>query len=564
MPDDKNRKKPGKSGAAKPPVIDVQARKVGEVGKDRKPASSGDSGSKDGGSGKTASQEAAGCKASAADSGKPKQTGKAGKTTKPAAEPAAGKKSGSGKEPGKEEASAKPAEAGGSPGQETKRKKSRTGLKLLLGLLALGGAAGGGAWLYQQYGPEKTIQSLQQQLAAMEQKLAASERASALAGEVAALKNRLQQVQEEQAALSATVREMSKSDGGELPLRVKALEEKLAALEKLPGQVEELGQRAQTLDKSVAALGEQMKTLKQALAEMASDAPAAADSGMAGTGAAAGAGAGAGAGMAASIATLKLSGKQLEQKIAHLAEQIDEIRKGADPARFKALEARIAKQEEALIRAQEELRALAQRAEAAAEQAAQQAKAALTTAQELKANPPVPKFTPPPEGVAYATLREKANAGESYKAELGRLAALMPDAPGLDALSRYSEQGVPTTAALARQLADLRKRLSEAAKPARKPAAEDPIGALKDKLMQVVKVRRADEVDWPAVLAAAEQAMRSGGLAAALAELMPHKDKMPKDVAQWAAQARARLAVDKALNELAEAVLRRSTRGGGE
>ncbi len=545
-------KKPGKSGAARPPVIDVQARKVkGDKPRADSPAAKS-AGKKQADAGK------AGKAADAKDSrkaDKPASTTTAQEAKARTGQPKA-EKSSSAKSAAK---SAKPDAASGKKPEkpEKKRRKGGAGWKLLLGLLLLGGAAGGGAWVYQQYGPQKTIMSLQQRLAALERKT----QAAAPADAIKALEEKLAQVRQEQQKLSASVHELQKGSGGDLPLKVKALEEKLGQLEKLAPALRENVERTAALEKTLAGLQQQMTTVKQGLEELAAGKPA--TNGEATAGAAESGGstgeATAGAGVAASgaaLVALKLSVQELQQKLAALNERMAALRQAADPARLQALEGRMGKQEQALIRAQEELRGLAQKAQVAAERAAEQARAAQQAIADLRAHPPTPKFTPPPASVAYAALREKAKAGEPFKAELDKLAALLPGAPGLDALTPLAAQGVPATAALRKQLAALAHAYAGKQAQAQKPAGNDPLAMLKQRLSSVVKVRRAGEVDWAGKLKAALARLDAGGLPAAVAELAPLAgDKMPRDVAQWLASARARLRADKALDALADAVL---------
>ncbi len=547
-------KKPGKSGAAKPPVIDVEAKKVGGGESSAQVRAETGDGQKGASTGKGAS--AAGKKPEKADTRKvsgsgpkaaeKKATGKETKETK-GGSAAAGVKKDTSKKDGKKD-DGKPAVSA----PVEKKAKARGGSwfwKGLFGILLLGGAAGGGAWLYQQYGPEKRLAAMQAQITMLERKLAGG-------GDLAALKEQLNTLQAEQGRLAAALKELSKSDGGELPLKVKALEEKVAALDALKGQVEGNTKAMQALQQALEGVRGQLATLKEGIEQLAQAPAPARGEGENAQGAAA-----PGAASAALVA-LKLSLQETQQRLAALARQLDDVRKEADPARMALLENRLKKQEEALVRVQDELRGAIEKVREQAAVAAKRAKEAQAVAAELKANPPVPEFTPPPEAAAYAVLREKVVSGAPFRAELEKLAALMPGEKALDALAPFAEKGVPTEAALAKGLDAAIAALKTSAEETQ-PAQEqdDPLAILKQKLSKVVKVRRAGEVDWPAVAKAAKEKLRQGGLAAAVAELSAHKGAMPEPLAGWLAQARARLATDKALDALADAVLRRAGKG---
>ena len=546
-----DKKKPGRSGAAKPPVIDVQAKKVGGGESSAQARAESGDGQKGASTGKEAS--AAGKKPEKAETRKASGSGaaaaekkSAGKETKGGSAAAGAKKDASKKDGKKDDG--KPAASA------PVKKKAKAGgggwfWKGLFGILLLGGAAGGGAWLYQQYGPEKRLTAMQAQIAALERKLAGG-------GDLAALKEQVNALQAEQGKLAVALKELSKSDGGELPLKVKTLEEKIAELASLRAQVAENAKAVQGVRQALEDVRGQVATLKEGIEQLA-QAPAPAQ----GEGENAQGAAAPGAASAALVA-LKLSLQETQQRLAALARQLDDVRKEADPARMALLENRLKKQEEALVRVQEELREAMAKVREQAAQAAKQAQAARAMAAELKANPPVPEFTPPPEAVAYAALREKAVRGAPFREELERLAALMPGAKPLDALAPFAEKGVPTEAALAKALDAVIARLATpAAEAETQEKSSDPLAILKQKLSKVVKVRRAGEVDWPAVAKAAKEKLRQGGLAAAVAELSAHEGAMPEPLAGWLAQARARLATDKALDALADAVLQRAGKG---
>ena len=525
MSDEK--KKPGRSGAAKPPVIDVKAQKV--------------EGEKAEKSGKPAAGENA--------------TGAQGASSPP---PEKGKASG--KAPGdagadggkKDESPAPDAKAGASgkqgkeQGKERPRRRRGWFWKGLFGLLLLGGAAGGGAWLYQQYGPEKKLAAMQARLAALEKKAAGAD--------VKALAQRVDALEAAQRKLSAEMKKLAGLTA--LPQKVATLEERVGAIGGLKKQVQENAQALREMHEAFAKAQEQLATLKEGIMQMA-QAPAAAPAGEAGTAGASGAPAAAVAPTAALLA-LKLSLKETQQKMADLARQLSDLRKAADPARMEMLEGRLKKQEEALLRLRAELQDSIDKAMEQALKAEQAAKTARKAVADLRAHPPAPKIVPPPAAMAYAALREKVKAGAPFAAELKKLTALLPGAKPLDALAPFAKAGVPTTRALAAELDTVIAQLEKSSSAAAAGGDGDVLGALTQRLSKVVKVRRAGEVDWPEVTRKMRAELAKGGLGAALAALPERGGAMPKPLAAWVGKARARQQVDAALDALADLVLRQT------
>ena len=587
-------KKPGKSGAARPPVINVKAKTV-------KPAAD-----KTTSAGKPAGAAATGAKgstsarpSSAAPSSAPStEKQKAGATTaqeqpsaashkaprnkdsKPPADKPEEKKpeqEKKGKDAKKDAAAATGAsktDAGGASKSEQpkkadgdtqqaaeKPKKSRTGLKVLLGLLLLGGAAGGGAWIYHQYGPGQKLAALEQRLKAAESKLAAAGQAQQLAAELTALKQKVAGLEAAQQDLAGQLKALASGGSGDLAGKVQALENKIGALTALPEQLENTTTRLATLEKAVENLRGQMNALREGL-EQISKAPAAA-TGQTGDANATGAAAPAAGASAAALVALKLALKETQQKLAALNEQVATLRAGADPARFKMLEARLKKLEEGLIRVRSDLGDTIAKVQEQALQATRRAEESLAAVEELKRNPPVPEYVPPPQAVAFAALRRKVMAGEPFAAELEKLASIMPGASELDVLSPHAKKGVPTVEALAGRLKALASGLT-AGKAAPTPAerdGSDPLATLKNKLFNVVKVRKAGEVNWPALIAQARRKLASEGLSAAITLLAPHEEKAPAALREWLNDARARLKVERALSMLAQEILSQGARG---
>lgn len=161
-------------------------------------------------------------------------------------------------------------------------------------------------------------------------------------------------------------------------------------------------------------------------------------------------------------------------------------------------------------------------------------------------------------GRAYAALTERLAAGAPFAEELEAVTAELPGAPGLEALRPHGGEGVAT-------LADLRARLAEIAA---EQAGEQPTGeaqaaatedgvwqTMRERLEGMVKVRRADEADWPAIFGRADEALQRDDIDAAIAEVEQIGSAAPK-IEAWLADARARRDAQAGLDTLSDAVLR--------
>ena len=154
--------------------------------------------------------------------------------------------------------------------------------------------------------------------------------------------------------------------------------------------------------------------------------------------------------------------------------------------------------------------------------------------------------------VVAATLKGAVERGDPFAAELAAAKALAPDAKTLAPLDAFAAAGVPTAAALARELSALAPALySAAGAPAREGGFLDKLQASAEKL---VRVRPAEEIagaDPAAVVSRAEAKAARADLAGALAELaqLPAAARAPAE--PWIKQAQARAAALEASRRLA-------------
>jgi uroporphyrinogen-III synthase len=262
------------------------------------------------------------------------------------------------------------------------------------------------------------------------------------------------------------------------------------------------------LDKSLAAVRKQLTALEGHLKA----APGGGDAG------AAAALAAKQAQLADDLATAQKRLAALERLAGDLASR-PEPRPGADPGEVAALEARVA--------------ALEQQSKKDAAAAARRAALALAVGQ----------------------LQEALTRSAPYDKALTNVAALGGDdhevAAAVETLKGRAAAGVPTVAELTQRFDAVSVA---AARAAIAPARTDWVGQALSQLSRLVVIRRTsgDAGNGPqAVLARAESRLRSGDLAGTVAALDGLKDGPADAVKPWLADARARLAADRALAALA-------------
>ncbi len=514
---DEDDRKPGRSGAARPPVIEAKATPVRKNAKDAKSTKASRS-AKEG-----ESEEGAG--------------GKDGDKTPRREEKGGARKAPSENMAGKEHAAS-----------------GRRGLKVLGGVLLLAAAAGGGAWLYQQYGPQQQLAALREEVRQLRAELAALKSAAedrAPRRSLDELRASLRRLRAAQARAEEQMREIAQGKSGALAQRLAALQERATA------NANELETLREMVRARTDTLQERLTALQQAV-----DAVGRAVGGEGGQGAAS-------AALALPVEALRAEVQALREKLAALAQSVD-------PAAVRRqLAASMGDQQQQLEALREQTQQRIAALQRQLEEAERKAARALALAEDIKANPPRPASLVPEAARAYAALRRKVRAGLPFTEELDTLAALLPRAEGLDRLAPLAAAGVPTIDTLRQRLNDLiaahatrsaRARDDNARGDARDDTGDETrvsdegkaggglLDALRQRLRQVVKVRRAGEVDWAAVLRRAQAALRETGLPAAMTEIERTEGAraMPAGIREWLAAARARLAADAALERLAD------------
>ena len=151
---------------------------------------------------------------------------------------------------------------------------------------------------------------------------------------------------------------------------------------------------------------------------------------------------------------------------------------------------------------------------------------------------------------ALSDLKAKFAGGAAYKSEIDVIAKTLPDAPGLAELSPHAETGIASAqglgAALEALAPDLPKSTSQ--------DSEDDGGIL-GWIGTVVTIRDLDARDWSELALAAAKDAKAGDLRAAIRRLDETGAELPAKLAEWRAQADARLQAESALERLSAAVI---------
>jgi hypothetical protein len=150
--------------------------------------------------------------------------------------------------------------------------------------------------------------------------------------------------------------------------------------------------------------------------------------------------------------------------------------------------------------------------------------------------------------LAATALNTAVERGDAFAAELAAAKALGADAKLLAALEPFARSGVPSTAALARQFAELAPSLQGS------EAREGVLARLQVNAEKLVRIRRVDEPagsDAGAIVARAEAKASRSDIAGAVSELaqLPPDARAPAEA--WIKNAQARIAAIDASRRLA-------------
>ena len=266
------------------------------------------------------------------------------------------------------------------------------------------------------------------------------------------------------------------------------------------------------------------------------------------------------------LASIAGKSDQLKTEIQHATEKSSDAQNAS-----AALEARLAATEAATKAAKTELEKLKSAVTAGGTTSTTVDNSALATlAQRLDAlEKDVASLkavsTPSDQTAATATLSQslsdlkaKIASGASYRDELERISRMVPAAAGLDTLSANANEGLPTAAGLAAELTNLIPLLpkQEIELPSSKNSYLDSFW---DAMKGVITVRRIGETDWPDLAAKCAVLAENGDLAQAIEKIDKAEGAKPASLSGWRDRAAKRIALEAALEETSQAVLRQIT-----
>jgi hypothetical protein len=173
--------------------------------------------------------------------------------------------------------------------------------------------------------------------------------------------------------------------------------------------------------------------------------------------------------------------------------------------------------------------------------------------------------TPSDQTAATATLSQslsdlkaKIASGASYRDELERISRMVPAAAGLDTLSANANEGLPTAAGLAAELTALIPLLPK--QEIELPSSENSyLDSFWDAMKSVITIRRIGETDWPDLASKCAALAESGDLAQAIEKIDKAEGAKPSALSGWRDRAAKRIALEAALEETSQAVLRQIT-----
>lgn len=159
---------------------------------------------------------------------------------------------------------------------------------------------------------------------------------------------------------------------------------------------------------------------------------------------------------------------------------------------------------------------------------------------------------------SLSDLKAKIASGTSYRDELDRISRMVPAAAGLDMLSSHANEGLPTAAGLAMELTGLIPQLPK--QEIELPSSEiSYLDSFWDAMKSVITIRRIGDTDWPDLAAKCAALAESGDLAQAIEKIDKAEGAKPSALSSWRDRAAARIALEAALEETSQAVLRQIT-----
>ena len=183
---------------------------------------------------------------------------------------------------------------------------------------------------------------------------------------------------------------------------------------------------------------------------------------------------------------------------------------------------------------------------------------------QLRAEPvPQPAATGTTNALAAALVKLKAAASEGrpFPQELQTFNALAPGIAAAGSLQAHAGSGVATAGNLSAKLQETLTALKTPAEPVATESESGVWNSLKAKAASLISIRKIDDAKWITAAEDARARLEEGNVALAVSAIRAVSGDPPPLLRAWLEAAEARLATDRALEDIAAEVLKKL--GGG-
>jgi hypothetical protein len=183
---------------------------------------------------------------------------------------------------------------------------------------------------------------------------------------------------------------------------------------------------------------------------------------------------------------------------------------------------------------------------------------------QLRAEPvPQPAATDTTNALAAALVKLKAAASEGrpFPQELQTFNALAPGIAAAGSLQANAGSGVATVGNLSAKLQETLTALKTPAEPVATESESGVWNSLKAKAASLISIRKIDDAKWITAAEDARARLEEGNVALAVSAIRAVSGDPPSQLRAWLEAAEARLATDRALEDIAAEVLKKL--GGG-
>jgi hypothetical protein len=159
---------------------------------------------------------------------------------------------------------------------------------------------------------------------------------------------------------------------------------------------------------------------------------------------------------------------------------------------------------------------------------------------------------------SLADLKAKIASGAAYRAEFDHISLMVPAAAGLDILGAHADEGLPTAQGLAKELNRLMPLLPKVETQTTAPD-DSYLSSFWNTMSGLVTIRNIGEADWPSLASQCASLAESGDLSQAIEKIDAAEGVKPVAISNWRDRAAARIALEKTVDDTAQAVARQVT-----